>query len=771
MNESSTKRRAWIKNAIIIFLAALLVLTLFSNTILNHSLPEVAVQYPQYAAIASRIRATGTVSANQSYDVAIEQTRTVASVEVRTGAQVKKGDVLFRLEEGDSAELDEAKRALQNLNIQLLQKMKQDPALASASSGASSNLEKQLANARASLTDERAKLAELQEELKEITTRQREVPSFEEQAGAESKKKQLELNIEYFEEEIARLKGKQGMIGGDGYYTPAEIEALIAKAAEAAEVAENTYLWTAMQYEKADKQVKSLAEQYEAAEKKYSNAAKAVTEYEGSMSGSGGTQAGVYEKMQALQKAQSALNAAQAEYNAAAYQKAVTDYNYAKNAYEEAYVSGVTGDALKVYADAMSAAKGYYDTHKARKDAVDAAQQALATAQQAYWTAQQNYNVSGYENSTLSSLTSARDSAKKTMDTLAEQKAEAEEVLAGKKEKYDEALKERDETKAELEKVTGYRQYDTLGEDIKALNKQLADAKTELESVQKIIDSASENSVKAIVAELNAKNREITAQKKIITSAEQDVAELEQDIADAAAKAEIDKQAADLTKQQYDIELQQIKDQIAAQEAAVKRIEENQVDGTIVSPVSGIVESLSVAAGQEAKANTTVASIVLSDMGYTMKTTVTAEQAARIKVGDQATIQWYYYGETPTARVVDIKNDASSQGQNKTVTLDVTGDVTPGTSLTFTLGDKNTSYDCVVPNSAVREDSDGKFVLIVTAKSTPLGNRYSARRVDVDVLASDETNSAVSGAISGEYVITNSTTPITAGMQVRLAEE
>ena len=61
MTESTIKRRIWIRNAIILILIALLLLTLFSNTILNHSLPEVAVQYPQYASIASRFRATGTV--------------------------------------------------------------------------------------------------------------------------------------------------------------------------------------------------------------------------------------------------------------------------------------------------------------------------------------------------------------------------------------------------------------------------------------------------------------------------------------------------------------------------------------------------------------------------------------------------------------------------------------------------------------------------------------------------------------------------------------
>ena len=190
----------------------------------------------------------------------------------------------------------------------------------------------------------------------------------------------------------------------------------------------------------------------------------------------------------------------------------------------------------------------------------------------------------------------------------------------------------------------------------------------------------------------------------------------------------------------------------------------------MTSPVSGVIESIGVTVGSKAEANTPLLTVILSDMGYTMSCTVTAEQAANIRVGETANIQWYYYGNAPTARVTSIKSDPSSQGRSRIVTLEVTGEVNPGTSLTFTLREKNASYDTVVPNSAVREDSSGKFVLVVSARSTPLGNRYTARRVEVTVLASDETNSAVSGAVSGEYVITNSTTPISNGMQVRLSD-
>ena len=75
-----------------------------------------------------------------------------------------------------------------------------------------------------------------------------------------------------------------------------------------------------------------------------------------------------------------------------------------------------------------------------------------------------------------------------------------------------------------------------------------------------------------------------------------------------------------------------------------------------------------------------------------------------------------------------------------------------------------------MPNSAVRSDSNGSFVLAVVVKSSPLGNRYTATRVDVKVLASDDTMSAVSGLSQGDFVITTSTKPIEAGTLVRLAE-
>ena len=110
--EQKPKKREWVKNAAIIFLAVMLVLTFFSNTIMNRTLPEVVTRYVEPGSIDAKVRIKGTVAAQESYEVIIDQTHTVASVAVKVGQPVSTGDLLFTLEAGDSDELDRQKLLL-----------------------------------------------------------------------------------------------------------------------------------------------------------------------------------------------------------------------------------------------------------------------------------------------------------------------------------------------------------------------------------------------------------------------------------------------------------------------------------------------------------------------------------------------------------------------------------------------------------------------------------------------------------------------------------
>ena len=59
--QEKSKKRELIKTIAIIFLVIMLLLTFFSQTIMNHSLPEVATQVVQSGTINAKIRGSGTV--------------------------------------------------------------------------------------------------------------------------------------------------------------------------------------------------------------------------------------------------------------------------------------------------------------------------------------------------------------------------------------------------------------------------------------------------------------------------------------------------------------------------------------------------------------------------------------------------------------------------------------------------------------------------------------------------------------------------------------
>jgi len=209
---------------------------------------------------------------------------------------------------------------------------------------------------------------------------------------------------------------------------------------------------------------------------------------------------------------------------------------------------------------------------------------------------------------------------------------------------------------------------------------------------------------------------------------------------------------------------------IQAQELVEKEAAKT-IDAVVTADIAGTIMQVNAIAGREVSAAEPVAVIQPEGQGYTMNFTVTSEQAKKLSVGDKAELinSWYYDDMDITLKT--IRPNPSNPAQQKQLIFDVQGNVTAGQTLNVSVGQKSANYDLIVPNSAIREDSNGKFVLVVESKSSPLGNRYIATRYDVEVLASDDTKSAVTGALYGwEFVITTATKPVEAGQQVRLAE-
>jgi multidrug efflux pump subunit AcrA (membrane-fusion protein) len=96
MNQSQRNKNL-IKNIALAFLTMMLLLTFFSNTIMNHSLPEVATASVNSGNVTTKIRGSGTVEAAQDYNVKLQKARKISSVKVKVGDNVKAGQVIVLL--------------------------------------------------------------------------------------------------------------------------------------------------------------------------------------------------------------------------------------------------------------------------------------------------------------------------------------------------------------------------------------------------------------------------------------------------------------------------------------------------------------------------------------------------------------------------------------------------------------------------------------------------------------------------------------------------
>lgn len=569
MNENGgKKRREWVKNAAIIFLSVMLVLTFFSNTFMNYSLPEVAAQYVQSGTITAKIRGTGTVESGDPYNVKISETCTISSVLVKTGDKVEKGAPLLLLEDKESKELTDAQAALDKAML--------DFELALLSGDISNSAFQNVQNGNVS----------------SLNTYQSRI------VAAEAEIDKWQKQVDEATTAINQLKTAQVNVDAGG--------------------APDT------------------------------------------------------------SSEQNKVNVAQAALNS---------------------------DEIKI-----------------AKDKISEWQAAQATCQA---------TIDKYNEKIASSVSG---------NGFVNQVTEDEYQLAVKnRDQYQSLINERQAfINSNPDKVKAY------DEKVKAL----ADANKALTEKQ----NSKTNSTNSLTVQTQNWQTELDKRNIQLKAAQDTKAQLLKDI---STELNLDYQLDSLKKQRDDI----------------AKLQENAVGASIDAPISGTITSVTVKAGDEAQPDTALVTMQPEGKGFTMSFSVTNDQAKRLSVGDKADLvnSWRYSDMDIT--LASIKPDTTDPGQKKLLTFDITGDeVTPGQSLNVSVGQKSANYDLIVPNSAIREDSNGKFILIVESKSSPLGNRYVATRVDVEVLASDDTQSAVSGALYGyEFVITTSTQPVEAGKLVRLA--
>lgn len=295
-----------------------------------------------------------------------------------------------------------------------------------------------------------------------------------------------------------------------------------------------------------------------------------------------------------------------------------------------------------------------------------------------------------------------------------------------------------------------------------AADQTASDAANELASAEPKLNSA-----KSALDSFTSSHSDATS----VSAAETALQTAKDTLASAQATATDTENTNTYNESVNQLELEAKAQEVKDAEDKVKALEEKTSAASIKSRYAGVVTEVNVAAGDTTSADTPLMVVELTEKGYTLKATVKKEQARTLKEGLQAEIT-NLWDSGITMTLTSITADKNDPANSRILTFSVTGeDVSVGQSLSFSVGDKNASYDLVIPSAAIHTDANGSFVYVVQVKSSPLGNRYSVKKKTVSVVASDDSNSAVSGELEAQdFVITTATVPLEVGTQVRMAE-
>jgi len=297
-------------------------------------------------------------------------------------------------------------------------------------------------------------------------------------------------------------------------------------------------------------------------------------------------------------------------------------------------------------------------------------------------------------------------------------------------------------------------QIDQLKADITRTDSQMSSKSTQLVSEQKKLDEA-----QAKLAEAET-YLTVAEAEKALSKAEKNLQQSKTALSDQKQIDWINADKAKKQREEEDKSMQDLRDKIAA-------LEKNLSITEILAPISGQLSNFSIVPGQDIMKDEILGTIINMSGGYKADFIYTTEQARRMSVGMQLNVNSYMADRVIVTRILPNPSDPRN---SRIVSTSIEGEnVWVGGTIDVTFDDYNQSYECMVPNSAIHEDSSGKFVYVLTTKSGPLGERHIASKVSVEILATDGRNSALDpAAIQGGQIITRTEKPIENGDQVRL---
>lgn len=646
-------KRTWVKKASIIFLITMLLLTFFSKTIMNASMPEVSVQEVKAGQMNLTVSGSGTAKAASTYEVMLNQTRIISEVLVQQGDHVEVGDVLFTLEEADSEELQTAMDALDDLNLQY-QKML-------------------LGQDVSDDTLENRTIARLKEDLQK-----------------------------------AMQKREENQVS----------HSMLADA-------KNAYLTSFNQVSELENNASALQNE--------------LSEY------SGASDETLLSMKRQIEDKKRQINAGSDDLpNPVSLASLQRDLNRLKEDYDL---------ALAKYPDYDQISRQL----TSKKSELQAAKQALSNAQSSQAgqadVDQLKEKVSALENAVNTFKTQLSDASELT--SLLRQIEDKEREIANYSSHIDGPSVNVGQLRIELDRLED--DYETLKEKNTKFNRikrQLADVQSTLKSQKTAMEAA------------NNTYEELQKKSELRQAANEETLNLQRQLEDALFELESRQKQTQKQTALTNMDLSGLRKDIQRQNQEIQQLRADAENNQITAKKAGTVQTVTASAGSITAPQSALAVIETTEKGYELTISCSKEQSKRLTIGNEAKTD----DTKVTATLSRINADPNGNKNERILTFSLDGEVVSGEEYSVTLNIQGTSYDLVIPQSALRSDSNGYFVLTVAYKATPFGARTVAQRINVEVLEQDDQTAGVKGSLrQGDYVITFSPNPLEPGAQIRMA--
>lgn len=250
---------------------------------------------------------------------------------------------------------------------------------------------------------------------------------------------------------------------------------------------------------------------------------------------------------------------------------------------------------------------------------------------------------------------------------------------------------------------------------------------------------------------------------------------------DAAATANDQKSqaASSYDQQSIQVDLDQAKKELSQMEKI------RQVKGQVTAPEDGVVTDMNVQTGGITDDSSY---LLLGTGGLQIKGSLELQDLEKVEPEDTVEISVSGQGKKLQGKVTrtgaenaggqaETGGSAEASGESQDpggyFYADIQdGALSWGTQVSYSIEKQSgSSYEMLIPLSAVRQDSGGTYCLIAEARDTVLGTEYRASRVNITVEDKDSTQAAVTGNLGrDDLVISGSTKDIGEGDKVRLKE-